>query len=65
MDEWLKHSNRPNGDRSLVFGDRDPEADHGHAVIDKNGNLKYLRDKDGTVIANTSPPDLDPFQPKE
>ena len=65
MNEWLKHSERPNGDRSLTFGDRDPEADHGHAVFDAIGNLKYIRDKDGTVTANDNPPNLDPWQPKE
>lgn len=50
-DEFFKHKERTDGARDLYHGDLGGAA-HGHAVIDKNGNVKYLRESDGHVIAD-------------
>ena len=49
--EFFKHRERPEGTRDLYHGELGGDA-HGHAVIDKNGNVKYLRESDGRVIAD-------------
>ena len=49
--EFFKHSERPDGTRDLYHGDIGGGT-HGHAVIDKNGNVKYVRESDGRVIAD-------------
>lgn len=49
--EWFSHRERADGTCDLSFGDRSGEG-KGHAVIDKSGNVKYLREKDGRRIAD-------------
>lgn len=49
--EWFSHRERADGTRDLSFGDHSSEG-KGHAVIDKNGTVKYLREKDGRTIAD-------------
>ncbi len=51
--EFFTHKERSDGTRDLYYG---PEgsSDHGHAVIDKNGNPTYIRESDGRVIADKS-----------
>jgi len=49
--EFFRHEERPDGTRDLYFGQLGEEA-HGHAVLDPYGNLKYLRESDGRVVAD-------------
>ncbi len=49
--EFFKHKERSDGTRDLYYGDIG-SSDHGHAVIDKSGNVKFIRESDGRVIAN-------------
>lgn len=49
--EFFVHSERKNGTRDLYFGNIG-DSQHGHAVIGKNGNIKYLRESDESVKTN-------------
>jgi hypothetical protein len=49
--EWFSHRTRKDGARDLSFGDLAGPA-RGHVVMDKNGNVKYAREKDGRVICD-------------
>jgi hypothetical protein len=51
-ESFYSHTTKANGDRSLVYGEKGAPT-HNHAVIDENGNIKYLRE-DGKVIADDS-----------
>jgi len=48
--EFFRHKERADGTRDLYFGELGAD-DHGHAVI-KNGNVKFLRESDGRIVAN-------------
>jgi len=50
-DEFFNYSERDNGDQSLVFGQIGGD-EHGHAVLDENGNVKFLRETDGRIVAD-------------
>ncbi len=50
--EFFHHKERPDGTRDLYFGKLGAK-DHGHAVIDDNGNVVFLRESDGRTIADT------------
>ena len=49
--ETFVHREREDGTRDLHFGQTGSELE-GHAVIDPNGNPRYLRETDGHVIAD-------------
>ena len=49
--EFFKHKERSDGTRELYYGDIGA-GNHGHAVIDKSGNVKFLRESNGHIIAN-------------
>ena len=51
--EFFKHIEREDGTRELLFGETGAE-NHGHAVLDQHGNVQYLREQDGHVVANDS-----------
>lgn len=45
----FKDKERPNGDRDIFFNGPTDGPNHGHVVIDKNGDYKYVRDVEGNV----------------
>jgi hypothetical protein len=49
--EFFRHRERADGNRELLFGPLG-QADHGHAVLDRSGRVKFLREVDGRVIAD-------------
>lgn len=49
--EFFTHTERSDGTRDLYFG-KIGDKDHGHAVIEKNGNVRYLRESDGRTVAD-------------
>lgn len=49
--EFFVQKERVDGTRDLIFGDIG-SSDHGHAVLDRNGNPKFIREKDGRIIAD-------------
>ena len=53
--EFFKNKERDDGTRDLFFGQTKGEK-HGHAVFYKNGNLRFLRESDGSIIADDSIP---------
>ena len=53
--ETLVHLTREDGTRDLFFSEKGSSV-HGHAVLNKTGNPKYLRDTDGHVVADDQLP---------
>lgn len=51
--ETFVHREREDGTRDLNFGPTGSELE-GHAVLGKDGNLRYLRESDGRVVADDS-----------
>ena len=55
-DEWfLLAKLGEDGDTDNYFGPKGQDG-HGHAVVDQDGNVKYLRDPDGTVLIDQQRP---------
>ena len=50
-EEFFKHSERKDGTRDLYYGEVGSE-EHGHAVIDKSGNVRFIRESDGRIVAD-------------
>lgn len=49
--EFFRHWERADGTRELLFGPLG-KKEHGHAVIDQFGRVKFLRETDGRIIAD-------------
>jgi len=49
--ETFVHHERDDGKRDLKFGQTDSSLP-GHAVIEQSGNLSFLRETDGRVVAD-------------
>lgn len=49
--EFFAHKTRPDGTRDLYFGPPG-EEEHGHAIIDESGRVKYLRETDDRKVAD-------------
>ena len=48
--EFFHHKERKDGTRDLFYGPKGKDK-HNHAVIDENGNVKFLRE-DGQIKTN-------------
>jgi hypothetical protein len=49
--EFFRHQERNDGTRDLFFGPPG-QQDHGHAVIDRFGRVKFLRETNGRIVAD-------------
>ena len=49
--EFFRHRERADGNRELLFGTLG-QTNHGHAVIDRAGRMKLIREVDGRIIAD-------------
>ena len=49
--EFFRHVERADGTRDLYFGELGGST-YGHAVIDSGGNVKFVRESDGHVVAD-------------
>jgi len=49
--EFFSHKERKDGTKDLYFG-KLGDKEHGHAIIDKDGKVNYLRESDGRIIAD-------------
>lgn len=49
--EFFVHEEKLDGSRNLYFGKMHDKI-HGHAILDANGNVRYVRESDGRIIAD-------------